>query len=216
MNRYLRPALLVLGLALCLPPPTAAGQQVDSKAWANVSTTGPPVAASAEAERAKLTVLDEIVRGVRPYPGLIGGAPYSSPAPAGRASFGTTRPLSGVELAAAQEHIRAKMMAARPSATPSARWLGPVRPLPPKPREVSTSVPLTGEALARSLEQERAKLAAPRRTPRGSGPPGVVLWSPPSREPSGAREATPAPTLNQEQRAKLDAARAARPPQDNH
>lgn len=217
MNRFLLPALLALGLALCLPSPTAADQKVDSKAWGKISTTGPPIPASAEAERAKLTMLDEIARGVRPYPGLVGGASFAPPPAASRVTPATVRPLSGAELAAAQARIRAKMMAAPPTARWSPRWLGPVGPLPPKPRELSTSVPLTGEALARSLEQERAKLAAPRLAPRARpGPPGGVLWSPPPAAPSGPREATPAPPLNPEQRAKLDAARAARPSQDNH
>lgn len=88
------------------------------------------------------------------------------------------------------------------------RRLGPVAPARVKPREMSTSVPLTGEALARSLAQEGAKAAAPVPVPKVSSArrlerpvPGVV-------KPGVTGTAIPGTPLNEDQRAKLEAARA--------
>jgi hypothetical protein len=160
MTRILLTSLLGLGLALCWPVTATCQTQVDSKAWGRVSTTGPPVAASVAAQAAKRIALDEMVRGLRPFPG--GALNWNAAAwpVAGPLSSWTSRPLAGAELAAAETRIRAKIAAAaRPS--PAPRWLGPTGPLPPKPRETMTSVPLTGEALARSLAREQAKLQSP-------------------------------------------------------
>jgi hypothetical protein len=134
--------------------------QVDSKAWGKVSTTGPPLPVSVDRLKAKRAALEEIVRGLRPFPGA-SPAPFAvAPQAASPDRAWTSRPLAGAELAAAEMRIRAKIAAAaRPS--PAPRWLGPKGPLPPKPRETMTSVPLAGEALARSLAQEQAKLPHP-------------------------------------------------------
>jgi hypothetical protein len=215
MTRFRVFLLVVLGLATCLPAAVTCETQVDSKAWGKVSTTGPPTPASAEAQRAKLAVLEELARGLRPVPGAWLSSPTAATPVPGPVAAGTSRPLSGAELAAAEARIRAKLAAtARPA--PVSPWLGPAGPLPPKPRELRTSVPLTGEALARSLAQERAKAVTPgsvRRSPAapGTARPGVVQDG---RKPSGT--SIPGTPLNPEQRAKLEAARAgiAPTPQD--
>lgn len=156
MIRFSLVVLCGLGLALGSQVAGAADPPVDSKAWGKVRTIGPPAPARAAAQRAKLAQLQEIARGLRPIPGVVRGAPDAGP-PSLEAR-GTTRPLGGAELAAAEARIRAKRAAARRAV--AERWLGLIGPLPAKPPETCTSVPLTGEALARSLALEREKAAA--------------------------------------------------------
>lgn len=230
MPRTLLIALLALVLAPCWTV-VAAGDALDSKAWGKVSTTtGPARPGAIEAQRAKLAELEAIARGLKPLPPGPRGVNAPSPAvvasEARPHSVSTSRPYTGAELAACEARIRAKLGAsAHPApAPPSLVWPGL---LPPKPREPSTSVPLEGEALARSLALERDRAAAPPRAPRVTlaprvapaphiTPHGIAKTKPPVM-----RTEIPGTPMNDEQRAKLERARAAerrgavtRPPQD--
>jgi hypothetical protein len=191
------------------PVAVAADTPVDSKAWERAHTSGPPTPVDSETQRAKLATLEEMIRGLRPIPGVAIGAPGA--APVRLVELVTVRPFGGAELAAAEARIRAKLAAtARPA--PAPRWLGSVGPLPPKPRELSTSVPLTGDDLVRSLEREREKVAAPASVTRGQGAPGVARLGAgrDGRKPSGT--SIPGTPLDADQRAKLEAARAGATP----
>jgi hypothetical protein len=88
------------------------------------------------------------------------------------------------------------------------RRLGPVAPARVKPRETSTSVPLTGEALTRSLAQEEAKAAAPVPVPKVGSARRLERPVPGAVKPGGTGTAIRGTPLNEDQRAKLEAARA--------
>jgi hypothetical protein len=221
MIKFLLVALCGPGLMLCWPAASNCGPQVDSKAWGSVNTTGPPIPGAVEAQRAKLAVLEEIASGLRPFPGVIGstlpGIVVVPPVP-DASSSGTSRPLSGAELAAAEARIRAKLAAvAHPAA--ASRWLGPLGPLPPKPHEMGTSFALAGEALARSLALQREKLSSPVLAPPGMPVTTVARPDRVGAQNQSVQTAIPGTSLNEEQQGKLEAARAAsraaaRAPQD--
>lgn len=205
MSRITIVLLCALGLALDGPAVAAPGAPVDSKAWEGVHTVGPALPVDVEALLAKRLVLDEMARGLRPVVGLSIAAPgVVRPQPAARV---TVRPLSGVELAAAEARIRAKRAEVARTARAS-RWLAPSIPFPPKPPELTTSVPLTGDELVRSLAREREKAAPPVSVTAARSAPGVPR--PGLREEWRRVPATSVPDtpLNDEQRAKHDAARS--------
>lgn len=175
--------LFVVTLVLASVPgrtASAAGESPDSKAWGKVSTTtGPPRPGAIDDQRVKLARLDSLVRGWEP--------------------------------AGAAQVWRMPSPARSPSAAP--------------PPTVGTSRPYAGAALATSEARIRAKVEASARpvpAPRTAASPGQVPPKPgvapalrptPSgigkRTPPVTRTEIPGSPLNDEQRAKLERARAA-------
>jgi hypothetical protein len=211
MPRILPIMLAAVAWALCWTA-AAADPALDSKAWGKVNTTnGPARSGALEEQLAKQAGERGEARGVKTPAGARELAFHSIPTGAGPevtpAVSVTSRIFTGAELAACEARIRAKVEASRHAspAPGSVIWPGP---LSPKPAEKSTSIPFEGEALARSLAAERGKTAAP---PRPASAPTLRVVHPgvAGSMPPATRTVIPGTPQNDEQRAKLERARAA-------